>query len=431
MNLRSAFSRSGVVLLLCCLAGCAGFRKLGRDLRFMERTSIVTCRIANAGEHRRVIGLVIEWDRETDKVRSADYAKVGDVGVFGFFVERAENQYLLAFSDRDGNQQYDPGEPAWIHSDASGNPVPVAIDPSTRKARLQGTLSTRVRLPEKLLAAGRGFKGARSADEAASGYRIPVDLGTIANLDDPKFSSKAGSDGLWRPASFPMESGIGIYFLEKYDPTKTPVLFVYGAAGSPQDWRTFFAKIDRSKYQPWFFFYPTGRRLDEMGTALDNGIRLLQAHHGFQRLHVVAHSMGGLVSRSFVVKNAIDDRNPYIHRFVTLSTPWQGHAAAQMGIDMAPSAVPSWYDMTTDSGFQKQVFSRRLKGRVDHLLIYGHMPKGAKPLEEQTDGTVSVKSQLAPRAVADAVRVSGYQADHVGILSNETAIREAFRFLEP
>lgn len=427
--LQPVVTRVLLAATLLALAGCANFRKLGRDLKFIDETSVVTCRITNADRSPRVYGLVIEWDRETDKVLSADYSKVGEVGVFGFFVERSENQYLIAFSDRNGNKIYDSGEPAWIHSDASGTPAPVAIDPETNKARESGALSTATKLPADLLKAAREFKGARTAEEAASGYRIPVDLGTIADLDDPKFSSKTGSDGLWKPASFPMESGIGIYFLEKYDSKKTPVLFVYGAAGSPQDWRTFFERIDRTKYQPWFYFYPTGARLDEMGTALNNGVQILQAHHGFQKLHVVAHSMGGLVSRSFVVKNVIEDEQPYIQRFVTISTPWQGHAAAQMGIDMAPSVVPSWYDMKTDSDFQKEVFSRDLKGRVDHLLIYGHLPKGDKPLEEQTDGTVAVKSELSPAAVKDAVRVSGYQADHVGILSKDEVIREVFGFL--
>lgn len=420
---------TALAILIPLLSGCANFRELGRDLKFIDDTSIVTGRITNADRYERVYGVVIEWDRERNKVLSADFAKVCEVGVFGFFVEDDENQYLIAFSDRNDNERYDPGDPAWIHSDAAGNPVPVPIDPKTEKGRATGTLSPETRLPADLVAAAREFVGARTAEEAASGYRIPVDLGKIADLDDPKFSSKAGSDGLWKPASFPMESGIGIYFLEKYDPNRIPVLFVYGAAGSPQDWRTFFDKIDRRKYQPWFYFYPTGRRLDEMGTALNNGVQVLQAHYGFTKLHVVAHSMGGLVSRSAVIKNVLEDDFTYIDRLVTISTPWQGHAAAQMGVDMAPSVVPSWRDMTTDSEFQQEVFSRDLKGHVDHLLIYGHLPKGNQPLEEQTDGTVAVKSELAKPAVNDAVRVSGYEADHVGILSKDEVFDEVFEFL--
>lgn len=63
----------------------------------------------------------------------------------------------------------------------------------------------------------RDFKGGRTPDEAASGWRIPIALGRIADLDDPKFSAERGSAGLWEPASFPLQSGIGIYFLEHPD----------------------------------------------------------------------------------------------------------------------------------------------------------------------------------------------------------------------
>jgi len=118
------------LLLAAALSGCAGFRKLGKDLKFIKKTSIISAQVSNAGSFRNVYGLVVEWDRENDKVLSTDFAEVGEVGVFGFFVEEMENQYLMAFSDRNGNEKYDTSEPAWIHSDTSGNAVPLAIDPN-------------------------------------------------------------------------------------------------------------------------------------------------------------------------------------------------------------------------------------------------------------------------------------------------------------
>ena len=238
-----------------------------------------------------------------------------------------------------------------------------------------------------------------------------------------------GEEGLWQPASFPRTTGIGIYFLEPYDPRRIPVLFVYGAAGSPQDWRTFFAALDRDKYQAWFFHYPSGRRLAGLGSALNTGVELLHAHLGFTRLHVVAHSMGGLVSRSFLATNVLDDRNDYVRRFVSISTPWGGHEAASMGVKFGPAVVPSWRDMVTGSDFQKALLSRRLKGKVDHLLIYGHHSSRSLVLPAENDGTVSVASQLAPRAKDDAVEVVGFDADHVGILSQAEVLRRVDEFL--
>ncbi|BCX49253.1 hypothetical protein HAHE_31610 [Haloferula helveola] len=410
-------------------SGCANFRRLGEDLKFIDETSIVTAHVKNTSKQHQTFGLVVEWDREDNKVESADFAEVGPVGVFGFVVKEKDNQYLMAFSDRNDNGRYDSSDPAWIHSDSSGNPVPVRIDPETDKARVEGSLSSSTRLPNDLVEAAREFRGARTTEEAATGWSIPVDLGTIADLDAPKFSSERGSQGYWEPAAYPMETGIGIYFLQKYEPNRTPVLFVYGAAGSPQDWRTFFNKIDRKKYQPWFFHYPTGRRLDELGSSLNRAVELLQAYYGFNKMHVVAHSMGGLVSRDFIVKNRRDG-NRYISRYVTISTPWGGQDFAKSGVKHAPSVVPSWYDMVPGSDFQRDIFDDKLKGKVPHLLFYGHRAKRSFTLPEENDGTVSVASQTDEKATSDAVGVHGYDEDHVSILSNDDVLRRTFRHLD-
>lgn len=66
---------------------------------------------------------------------------------------------------------------------------------------------------------------------------------------------------------------------------------------------------------------------------------------------VVAHSMGGLVARRFILKNINDHRQDYIRLFISISTPWGGHRMAEKGIDQAPSAIPSWHDMVPNSPF--------------------------------------------------------------------------------
>ena len=395
----------------------------------MAETSVVAATIENASDFERVYGLVIEWDHEGARVVSADFDKVGRLGVFAFFVPSARSQYVMAFSDLDGDGRYEPGEPAWIHADADGRPIPAAIPAKERMVLLRGRVSSSVILPAELMAAGREFLGTRTPEEAMTGWRIPVALGDTADLDDPRFSAVRGEEGLWEPSQFQRDTGVGIYFLEPYDPRRIPVLFVYGAAGSPQDWRTFFNTIDRKKYQAWFFVYATGRRLDEIATVLNSGVELLQQRLGFPRLDVVAHSMGGLVSRSFLVKNVLVDGNGYIRKFVSISTPWAGHEAAKMGVLLGPSVVPSWRDMAKGSAFQKEIFSHRLKGRVDHLLLYGHRSRAVALLGE-SDGTVSVRSQLAKPARADAALALGFEADHVGILSLPEVIRTVEEFLD-
>jgi hypothetical protein len=395
----------------------------------MEKTSTLGVQLENADQYTEIYGAVVQWDRDHGKVLSYDAAPVGSLGIFAFVVESPVNQYVMAFSDRNANKRYDAGEPAWIQSDVAGNPVPVSIDQRERKARLSGRLSEATVLPAEMIVAGQEFKGARTVEEAMTGWRVPIGLGDIADLDDPRFSSVRGEEGMWRPASFPRDTGVGIYFLEPYDPARVPVLFVYGIAGSPQDWRPFFSMMDRTKYQPWFCLYPTGRRLDESATALNRGVEILQAHLGFALLHVVAHSMGGLVSRSFLIKNVLEDGNNYVTRFVSISTPGGGHEAAAMGVRFSPAVVPSWRDMVSGSEFQKAVLSKPLRGHVDHLLVYGTHSSISVVLPEKNDGTVSVASELAPAARADAAEVVGFDADHVGILSVPQVVQTVEAFL--
>ena len=416
-----------LLLASVALSGCANFRKLGDDLNFMKETVVVSARITNAESYKNIKGFTINWDRQSNVVTSGDFGDVKGIGVFGFFVKEAENQYICAYSDSNGDNLYQEGEPSWIHSDASGNPIPLDLSKGTPRG-IEGQLSSKTIVPSGLIEATRTFRGNRTADEAKSGWNIPVALGEVANLSEPRFSAQTGSDGYWRPAGYPIETGIGIFFLEKYDPNRIPVLFVYGAAGSPQDWDTFFKKFDRKRYQLWFYQYPSGDRLARSGGALNRGIQLLQSHYGFNEMNVVAHSMGGLVSREAVTHN-YKDGNRYIKHFVTISSPMGGMKFAESGVKHTKTVIPSWIDMVPGSEFQDEIFDVKLKGKIPYMLLYGNKAKRSLILPAENDGTVSVESVTRPAAVKDAVKVQSFHEDHVSILSNPDVIKMVQDFL--
>jgi len=418
------------LIISVILGACGPFKKLRGNLKFMERSSIVTVHLSNSETFKNIKGVIIEYESGANIIRSVDYTAVNDLGVFVFFVVSSSNQYVMAYSDQNKNEQYDRGEAAWISSDAQGEAVPVDFDASTHKAKLSGTLSRTAKIPDHLMGDLERFQQGRSRDEVISKLTIPIALGEIGDLDSPQFSAQRGESGLWEPAGFPIHSGIGVYFLERYQPTKTPVLFVYGAAGSPQDWKTFFSKIDRKKYQPWFFYYPTGRRLDEMAEALNTAVKSLYGHYRFERLHVVAHSMGGMVARSFVVKNVEEDHQTYIKKLVTISTPWGGHEAAEMGVKHSPQVVPSWRDMAAGSSFQKKLYAHQLHGKVQHFLIYGNEGKKSLLIPGANDGTVSVASETYAPVFEHATRTLKVHATHTSILSKPGVIRAVEEFLK-
>jgi len=57
-----------------------------------------------------------------------------------------------------------------------------------------------------------------------------------------------------------------LFFKEKYDPGKIPVLFVHGAVGTPLGWENIVGHMDLDRFQPWFYYYPwNGHRMSEKG----------------------------------------------------------------------------------------------------------------------------------------------------------------------
>ncbi len=170
-----------LAFLAVITSGCANFRKLGGDLKFMKETVVVTARITNAESYNNIKGLTIDWDPQANVVTSGDIGDVDGIGVFGFFVKKTDNHYICAYSDGNGDGRYQAGEPAWIHSDASGNPLPLDLTKGTPRG-IEGRLSTSTIVPKGLMEASHTFLAGRTAEEAKSGWNIPVSLGEVAKL---------------------------------------------------------------------------------------------------------------------------------------------------------------------------------------------------------------------------------------------------------
>ncbi len=100
----------------------------------------------------------------------------------------------------------------------------------------------------------------------------------------------------------------GLYQFQRYDPKKIPVVFVHGLLSRPETWMAAVNSLladekIRERYQFWFFLYPTGlpvwgsaaelrSELERFRLALDPD----RSNQHFDRMVLVGHSMGGLVS---------------------------------------------------------------------------------------------------------------------------------------
>jgi pimeloyl-ACP methyl ester carboxylesterase len=161
----------------------------------------------------------------------------------------------------------------------------------------------------------------------------------------------------------------GLYLLHPYEAGKIPVVFVHGLVSSPRAWLQTINEFRNSpelssRYQFWVFLYPTGKpipssaaRLREAIAQARNVFDPTENDEAFDRMVLVGHSMGGLLSKmmvqdsNFVLWNAaitvpheqfkappdvqktLDDvliyqRRPSVCRVVFIATPHRGSLIA-------------------------------------------------------------------------------------------------------
>jgi hypothetical protein len=128
--------------------------------------------------------------------------------------------------------------------------------------------------------------------------------------------------------------------------------------------------------------------------------------------------MGGLVSRSFIAEAVRRSAAFEIPVFVTLSTPWQGHAGAEKGVAKSPAVVPAWRDMAPSSPFLKKIWETPLSPKTAYYLLFSYSGDFSVMISRNNDGAVSLASVLDPRAQVAARRVLGFNEDHGGILTS-------------
>lgn len=258
-------------------------------------------------------------------------------------------------------------------------------------------------------------------------------LGEIITLNDPRFSEENAKQGMWRPLDFLIEGNAGLYFLEPYSAEKIPVLFVHGISGTPRDFAHLIAHIDREHLQPWLLYYPSGAHLDNIAKRLDQMVQQLQAKYRFKKLPLIAHSMGGLVARNFILKNVETSRHNLIPLFISIATPWNGQEAAKLGVQYLPHPVYAWENIVPGSRYLTELFympEKRLAARrtlpqeIAHHLIFTFSGN------EAGDGTVSLASELRLEAQEEATRLYGYQRTHMDVLTAPETLQTVNRLLE-
>ena len=384
------------------LTGCA-FTGLKKDLKEQEKLATLHGEVVAASATSAPIIIAILAD-DPLQPRLINYRVLTEPGEF-IFIVKPEKYRVFAFEDSNRDQHFQPGERV-----GKTEPIHIQQPGTDSKVTVQLPDNPDLELAKKIT----GLKSRVIIDLPAA----RMSLGRVVLLDDPAFSKSNAEMGLWQPLRSTREIPLGIFFLEDFDPEKIPVLLVHGVAGSPVHFEKLVARMDRKKFQPWVVFYPSGFNIPLIAEYLNSLTRELHVRHGFNTMKIVAYSMGGLASRAFLNVYAESPQPFAVDCFITVSTPWNGHDAANMGLKYAPAVIPVWNDIVPGSQFLKSLFSTTLPGDIPHYLLFGF--KGESALTSgNNDGTVSIASQLRPEAQTGSIMVRGFDENHTSILRSK------------
>jgi len=249
----------------------------------------------------------------------------------------------------------------------------------------------------------------------------------VVDLQSRLFDPENLQLGTWKPDAFETGYGTALFLEAPYDPTRKPVFLVHGIGGSPREFAALAEALHDSPYQPVFFFYPTGLAIPEAARALEERMGEFMDRHGVQELALVAHSMGGLVSKTMLDRRQ-DDRL-HCRVFISIASPWAGVDSARMG-ELLPGHPRSWSDLVPTSATIAGLHSTPFPDETAAYLLFGARGGSAPFTRGNDDGSVALDSVLAPAITEKMDGVFGFYEDHVSILSARQALTQVRRILD-
>ncbi|MBW2460199.1 MAG: alpha/beta fold hydrolase [Deltaproteobacteria bacterium] len=390
-----------VVLAALPLGGCM-FGALQDNLDELEHHARISGAIdvEDWNESPVVIGLLRLGEIDGAPDHPVDKIELHGPGEYFFIVPPGQYR-VVAYEDTNRNFQWDEDEHERIAAYNNFAPIPVQAGEMRGHVDIRITDRAIRNVPE--IADEELERGTRGLS------------GTILPMESPRFGPDTGPRGLWHPVEFLDEPGWGLFLLGAYDPAKVPVLFVHGISGYPQEFASLVEGLDHGRFQPWVFHYPSGFELGMVATAMQRVLNDMRRQHGYDHMCLVAHSMGGVLSRLFL-KNHPEDEGRFVHTFVTIDSPLGGMPSAAMGVSSAPVVVPSWRNLDPEGETIPTLYEIPLPAGLEYHLFFGHV-------DGQTDTVVSLASQLRPEAMAEAMDMQGFSNTHTGVLRSADTSR--------
>lgn len=255
------------------------------------------------------------------------------------------------------------------------------------------------------------FHGWRIQQNVLTEHFRLIDGDDVRHAWGTREQCQAKLDEIKREKKLPQMSGNG-------------VLLVHGITRSSKSMAGYREPLEKAGLHVFPFDYPSTRvDLDASAEYLHQVIESLE---GIERIHIVAHSMGGVVARAYRAKH----RDERLNRLVLVGSPQNGAEMADLARDKANLVFktifgPAGQQLITD---QTGFLAKLPKPDVEFAVIAGgHAPNGYNPLiSGDDDGIVSVASTRLAGA-ADYLYVESL---HLALNRNATAHAATVRFLQ-
>ncbi|MCH7729723.1 MAG: hypothetical protein IH991_25115 [Planctomycetes bacterium] len=175
------------------------------------------------------------------------------------------------------------------------------------------------------------------------------------------------------------------------DRRKNIVVFIHGINSESKFVRSLLKEPQRQRFACATFQYPNDQPIADSAGLLSRELRKLAAKHPSRKVSLVAHSMGGLVSRAVIENPKLDPGN--VNQLVMLATPNQGSVLAHFayGLDIAEhvfegdlsNGTQLFYesiedglaeaadDLCPDSQFIRRLNARKRNSKVSYSIILG------------------------------------------------------------
>jgi pimeloyl-ACP methyl ester carboxylesterase len=223
----------------------------------------------------------------------------------------------LAISGKDFQQR--------VRRDGIGAPVLAELNTPLENARAQFLIGEKIYYSMTALLEFQGAQARLIMKDPLASATVPVagrsyplagdfTIGTAALLANDK-PQRLGFIRMIRPGKYAETARL--VRLQPYDPKKVPVLMTHGLQDTPATWAPLLNRLRsdpeiNEHYQFWIFSYPSGYAFPYSAGLLRQELdQIDKTYPGHQKIILIGHSMGGLVSRLMVTDGGMTFWNSY------------------------------------------------------------------------------------------------------------------------